>query len=382
MDFVELFAGIGLFRRGLEAAPGNWNCLMANDVSPSKAAIYRAQYGTGDLVERDIMDVTSADIPGHPDLATGSFPCQDLSLAGNRAGLAGARSGLAHRFFTLISQLKEEGRAPEFLVLENVTGLLTSHEGKDVRVLLREMNVCGYAVDLLLLDAVHWLPQSRPRVFVIGRQVTGGPLPVMVEHHPARPLGIMNVMRANADLNWALMTLPTFPARRIVELVDVIENDPGGWFPQATLERELGYIMNSPQSFVRLQRAVAAANCTGAPVRMTGYRRMRRNETNLELRDDGVAGCLRTANGGSSRQLLVEARPNGAVGVRFMTPREYAALMGINLNDWVWAEQPTNKHLTGFGDAVAVPVITWLAQALQLNAVQNAGQEHLAPALG
>lgn len=381
MDFVELFAGIGLFRRGLEAAPGNWTCLMANDFSPSKAAIYRAQYGAGDLIERDIMAVTSADIPGHPDLVTGSFPCQDLSLAGNRAGLAGARSGLAHRFFAVISQLQAEDRAPEFIVLENVTGLLTSHEGADVRVLLQEMNLRGYAVDLLLLDAVHWLPQSRPRVFVIGRQVPGGPLPAMVEHHPARPLGIMNVLRANADLNWALMTLPDFPAGRAVQLVDIIEDDPGGWFPQAALERELGYIMNSPQSAVRLQRALATANLTGEPVRMTGYRRMRRNETNLELRDDGVAGCLRTANGGSSRQLLVEARPNGDVGVRFMTPNEYAALMGINLGDWVWAEQPTNKHLTGFGDAVAVPVITWLGRALQMNAAQNAAQEHLVPAL-
>lgn len=376
MNFVELFAGIGLFRRGLEAAPGNWHCLLANDISPEKCIIYRAQYGDDDLVEGDVGKITAAQIPGDPDLMTGSFPCQDLSLAGNRAGLAGERSGQAYQFFRIVTELLAQGRAPHTLILENVVGLLTSHEGADVRVLLQEMNHLGYAVDLLLLDAVHWLPQSRPRIFVIGRQVQGAPVTLLPEAHGARPEGVRKVVQANADLRWAFMTLPALPTQRLTTLAACVDLEANGWFENNILQRELGYINNGPGSLARLRAAQLASQQDGQTRYLTGYRRMRRGETNLELRGDGIAGCLRTANGGSSRQMLIRVVADGSVGIRFMTPHEYAQLMGVDLAAWQWAELPTNRHLTGFGDAVAVPAITWLATTL---AAQQA--QHLAPAV-
>lgn len=363
MDFIELFAGIGLFRRGLEQAGGHWNCLLANDIDASKCAIYRAQYGAHDLIEGDIAALTAEDVQGHPDLMTGSFPCQDLSLAGNRAGLAGERSGQAHQFFRLLEDLALEGRAPHTIILENVVGLLTSHQGADIRTLLELINHHGYAADLLVLDAVHWLPQSRSRVFVIGRHLP-------VEHtfeepaaHAARPPAVTRVIHANADLRWSFLSLPALPTQRAVSLADLIDQDAGGWLQGQVLERELGYIANSANSQARVIAAQERIAQEGGVRYLTGYRRTRNGVTNLELRGDGVAGCLRTANGGSSRQLLIKVDAAG-IHIRFMTPLEYARLMGVETGDWVWAEQPNNKHLTGFGDAVAVPVITWLAQAL------------------
>ena len=87
--FLEFFAGGGMARLGL--GPG-WRCLLANDLSAKKAAAYRANFGDGDFRLGDIHDLTAADAPGHADLAWGSFPCQDLSLAGAGAGLDGGRS--------------------------------------------------------------------------------------------------------------------------------------------------------------------------------------------------------------------------------------------------------------------------------------------------
>lgn len=377
VNFVELFAGIGLFRRGLEAAQGDWRCVLANDIDPSKCTIYRAQYGAGDLVQGDVARLNAGMIPGEPDLMTGSFPCQDLSLAGNRAGLAGKRSGQARHFFRLVGELQQEGRPPATLILENVAGLLTSHDGADVRTLLQTMNHLGYAVDLLLLDAVHWLPQSRPRVFVIGRQVPGAPPVMPPPPHPARPGGVQRVLAANPDLQWAFLPLPPLPAQRLTTLAGCVDPEADQWFGGATRARELGYIANGAGSQARLEAALFASQQDGQTRYLTGYRRMRRNVTNLELRGDGVAGCLRTANGGSSRQMLIQVTPDG-VRMRFMTPREYARLMGVDPGVWQWADLPTNKHLTGFGDAVAVPVVSWLAGALAAAAVPP--QDVLTPA--
>jgi len=363
MDFVELFAGIGLFRRGLEAAPGNWRCLLANDIDAHKCTIYRAQYGACDLVQEDIARINADRIPGHPDLLTGSFPCQDLSLAGNRLGLTGERSGQAQHFFRLVRELQQQDRAPHTLVLENVLGLLTSHHGADMRRLLEAMNALGYAVDLLLLDAVYWLPHSRPRVFVVGRQVEGNPMTMLPEDHLARPPLVLRTLQMNRDLQWAFMDLPPLPVARLLTLQACIDFEAETWFPAATQVRELGYIANGPHSLARLRSAQLASLTDGHTRYLTGYRRMRREVTNLELRGDGVAGCLRTVTGGSSRQILIRVTGEG-VNLRFMTPREYALLMGVDPAQWRWADLPVYRHLTGFGDAVAVPVVTWLAQSL------------------
>jgi DNA (cytosine-5)-methyltransferase 1 len=363
MEFVELFAGIGLFRRGLEAAPGNWRCLLANDIDAHKCTIYRAQYGACDLVQEDIAFLGADRIPGHPDFLTGSFPCQDLSLAGNRLGLAGERSGQALHFFRLVRELQQQNRSPHTLVLENVVGLMTSHDGADVRVLLEAMNALGYAVDLLLLDAVHWLPHSRPRIFIVGRLVEGNPVVSCPEDHPARPPVVVRTLLANKDLQWAFLNLPSLPTERLLTLHACIDPDAQEWFTAATQARELGYIANGPSSQARLSAAQHASQQDGQTRYLTGYRRMRREITNLELRGDGVAGCLRTVSGGSSRQMLIRVTGQG-VHLRLMTPREYALLMGVNPTQWQWADLPTYRHLTGFGDAVAVPVVTWLAQSL------------------
>ena len=121
-------------RLGLGAG---WECLFANDRDPVKAATYRANFGPGDFREADIFDLSAADLPGLADLAWASSPCQDLSLAGGRAGLAGGRSSAFLGFWRLIEALDAENRSPPIVVIEKVTGLLTSNKGKDFEIVCR-----------------------------------------------------------------------------------------------------------------------------------------------------------------------------------------------------------------------------------------------------
>lgn len=357
MRFIELFAGIGLFRYGLESLGKEWCCVFANDISEMKARAYALNFGTADLWQGDIHNLSASQLP-NAELLTASFPCQDLSLAGNRGGLSAERSGTVHEVIRLLRELKAQNRAPQAVILENVTGLLTSHNGHDIRVVLDMLSGLGYGLDLLLLDAAYWLPQSRPRLFIVGR--LGADSSPATPPHAARPVQIQWVIQANADLKWALLDLPELPAKSSQTLADFVHSEGAKWFEDAELERELGYIRNSSRQ--RLEVAQDAAGRDGMTRYLPGYRRMRKGEVCLELRDDGLAGCLRTPSGGSSRQLLVEVRPQQTC-IRLMTPREYARLMGVP--DTFQLPENTREALFGCGDAVVVPVIQWLGRALK-----------------
>jgi DNA (cytosine-5)-methyltransferase 1 len=91
-SFYEFFAGGGMARAGLGPT---WTCRFANDNDSKKAATYRRNWGENELLFRDVNEVTTADMPGHVDLAWASFPCQDLSLAGGGAGLGGVPQTVA-----------------------------------------------------------------------------------------------------------------------------------------------------------------------------------------------------------------------------------------------------------------------------------------------
>ena len=119
-SFYEFFAGGGMARAGLGAS---WTCLLANDIDSKKAATYSENWGNADLVVDDIRNLGASELPGSADMAWGSFPCQDLSLAGGGAGLRGARSGSFWPFVALLQELAQEGRLPKVVALENVVGL-------------------------------------------------------------------------------------------------------------------------------------------------------------------------------------------------------------------------------------------------------------------
>jgi DNA (cytosine-5)-methyltransferase 1 len=359
IPFAEFFSGVGLVRMGLERS--GFKCVFANEIDDGKNAIYTKNFGDTELVPGDIAALKSSVIPD-AELFTASFPCQDLSLAGERAGLKGKRSSLVLEFLRLLSELRDQNRAPRAVLLENVTGLLTSHGGADIRFLLTHLNELGYACDLLLLDAIHFLPQSRPRVFVIGLNNPSPRLSTTSPDHPCRPSAIQKVIAGNSTMRWHHLELPPLPTRNRQGLNAIWEyGEHLGWFKPAELEREHGYIRNG--SLERLKVALEQARSTQEFVYLTAYRRMRAGQVCLETRADGIAGCLRPATGGSSRQVLLEVNPNGCLRMRYMTAREYARLQGVGDDFWIPDRQ--RLGLNAFGDAVAVPVLAWIGEALK-----------------
>src|SRR5204863_1441915 len=130
-------------------------CAFANDFDPVKAGAYRANFpdAASHFHEGDVWALSADDLRGRADLAWASSPCQDFSLAGGRAGLAGGRSGAFFGFWRLIEALNREGRAPRAVAIENVTGLLTSHDGADFAALCGALVDQGYRFGVLEVDA-------------------------------------------------------------------------------------------------------------------------------------------------------------------------------------------------------------------------------------
>src|SRR5690606_27569576 len=155
MNFYEFFAGGGMARVGLGPA---WNCLFANDYDPKKADNYRLAFrdAASHLIVGDIAKIKPSQLPAQADLAWASFPCQDLSLAGAGAGLAGKRSGVFWPFWRLMEKLGAEGRAPKTIILENVYGAITSHGGKDLAAICEALHDQGYRYAPLVIDAARF----------------------------------------------------------------------------------------------------------------------------------------------------------------------------------------------------------------------------------
>jgi len=135
---AEFFAGIGLMRIGLENA--GWHIAFANDIDHDKWQMYKDHFGdTGEFIVEDIHKLKSSQVPT-VSLATASFPCNDLSLAGARHGLAGAQSSAFWGFVDLLKVMKRERRLPPLVLLENVTGFLSSDDGHDLEDAVSHFN--------------------------------------------------------------------------------------------------------------------------------------------------------------------------------------------------------------------------------------------------
>lgn len=360
-EFYEFFAGGGMVRAGLGP---DWICRFANDIDAKKAAAYRANWGDSELHLGDVADIAPDQMPGQADLAWASFPCQDLSLAGAGRGLAGPRSGAFHGFWRVIEGLAARGRAPALVAIENVCGTLTSRGGADFAVLMRTLSEGGYRPGALVIDAERFVPQSRPRLFVIGVHDRVD-LPTRLHgSSPHGPFHTPAVVRAvqslppevAARILW--WTLPEPPARTAT-LIDLIEPTETGWHTPEQTARLLSQM--TPLN----QQKLAAARHTGTLAYGTAYRRTRQEQGHrvqrAEVRFDGLSGCLRTPGGGSSRQIVLEVEGD-RLRSRLMSPRETARLMGLPDSYHLPAGQGDALHLTG--DGVVLPVVRHLARHL------------------
>ncbi len=357
-SFLEFFAGGGMARIGLG---DGWTCAFANDFDAVKADVYRANFadagsshGDGHFHAGDVFALTAAEIPS-ADLAWASSPCQDFSLAGARAGLAGGKSSAFFGFWTLMKTMSAEGRAPPVIVIENVVGLLTSHHGDDFTALCGALSEEGYRFGALEIDAAAFVPQSRPRVFVVATRLPTADLEGPSAFHTRAVREAAARLPDDLKARWIWWGVASPPARN-TDLAVVLEPDEAvTWNPQERTDALLGLMADSHREAVE-RRVKSGERAVGAV-----FRRMRGGDQRAEVRFDGLAGCLRTPRGGSSRQTLLVIE-NGQVRSRLVTPREGARLMG--LPDGYWLPRSQTAGLQVIGDGVAVPAVRWLAQTL------------------
>jgi len=369
--FYEFFAGGGLARLGLTPA---FRCVFANDHDPAKARAYSHAFGESAFRLGDVEALTAADLPGRAALAWASFPCQDLSLAGARGGLNAPRSGTFWAFHRLMTALHKEGRAPETIALENVTGLITSHAGADFTRLIEALAALGYRCGALEIDAAHFTPQSRRRLFIVATRTA--PPPSLCTNAPQAPFHSDAIRAAEARLppslrkSWIWWRLPAPPLRN-TRLDDILDETDENWRDPEDTAKILALMSETQRTRLAALQAL--------PGRSVGalFRRMRVEDgekvQRAEARFDGLAGCLRTPAGGSSRQTLIVVE-GGSVRTRLINAREAARLMGVGDDHPIPDDRTAALHL--FGDAVVVPVVRWLSEHLLVPLTDRARAAH------
>jgi len=192
MTFIDLFAGVGGFRRGMELAGHEckgfceWDkyaaasyismhlitddqrqYLATLDKKKRQKEILKEEYRNGEWYSNDIRNVDARSVPKVDCWCFGA-PCQDFSIAGKRAGLEGDRSSLIREVFRILWEEREKDR-PEWLIYENVKGMLSSNKGGDFLSILMEMDELGYDTEWQIFNSKNWgVPQNRERVYTIG----------------------------------------------------------------------------------------------------------------------------------------------------------------------------------------------------------------------
>jgi DNA (cytosine-5)-methyltransferase 1 len=360
---ADFFAGIGLVSLGLEGA--GWKTVCALDHDPEKARAYANHFGGDHYRTEDVAKTTGASIP-KVTLAHASFPCTDLSVAGARRGIYEGESSAFWQFVRVVQEMKDvHGEAsPPIILLENVEGLLSSNSGKDLRSLLETLNDLGYSIDLLRIDAANFVPQSRVRIFIVALHdslVATLPTGSFEQEHAvhssnARSRRVLDYIETNADLRWYFHKLPNLPTRQVL-LEDIIDVSAEWWEKERT-----DYLFNQMHERHRelVRESMKQDNYSYFPA----FRRMRMRDgeirSTVELRSDGLAGCLRTPKGGSARQIILRAG-KGAFDARLINGAEAARLMGAD-DFKIDPSLSLNQVLFGFGDAVCVPAVEWIGK--------------------
>lgn len=344
-----------------------WRCLFANDIDKKKAAAYIKNWGGKEFKVGDVYETKISDLPEVADMAWASFPCQDLSLAGAGAGLKGERSGTFWGFWNAIHSLKANRRAPRTLILENVCGALTSHDGNDFVEICRALASLDYDFGALVVDAVHFVPHSRPRLFFVAvRRGQRVPLKLYGSEpsdfwHPKALTHAHSLLTPHVRKRWIWWRLPSPPKRNQV-FADLIEENPSDvkWHTPAETAQLIKLMSAGNRAKVLAAKQIEKLTVG------TIYKRTRKDENGqkiqrAEIRFDDVAGCLRTPAGGSSRQLILVVDGKN-VKSRLISSRETARLMGL-ADDYTLPENYNDAyHLTG--DGVVVPVVKFIARNL------------------
>lgn len=177
MKFGSVFSGIGGFDLGFERA--GMECAWMCEIDKQAQEVLKKHWRVSIIEDaKDVNRKTAETV----DLICGGFPCQDVSIAGKREGLAGKRSGLWFEFARIINEFR-----PGWVVIENVCGLLSSNQGRDFATILQWLVECGYGVCWRVFDSQHFgVPQRHRRIFIVGSLGNGHSAEVLFESESSK----------------------------------------------------------------------------------------------------------------------------------------------------------------------------------------------------
>jgi DNA (cytosine-5)-methyltransferase 1 len=235
-------------------------------------------------------------------------------------------------------------QSPAILLIENVSGLLSANGGRNYAKLHHALIKLGYKSGAMLIDAVHFVPQSRPRVFIIAVKNDVGVPDEIMDTQPnwLHNKAAIHLGTTLPEWIWWRAAKPQHPRRSLTDIVDF----------------SLPYDKDDVLRLISPRHKKMLDNVEEAVV--TGYRRTRNSKQCLELRFDDVAGCLRTPEGGSSKQFLI-VKHNEEIHARLLSPRETARLMGAP--DSFVLPETYNDGYKAMGDAVVLPVARFIGES-------------------
>jgi len=338
--YGSLFTGVGGFDLGCDAA--GWECAFQVEWDKRASSVLERHWPD---VPRwsDVCDVSGADLPP-VDVITFGFPCQDLSVAGKRAGLDGERSGLFFEATRIIREMREatSGKYPRIVIAENVRGLLNADRGAAMGRCLDELALIG-AVDIewRVLDAQFFgVPQRRRRVFIVASfdPRAEGSSPILSE--PESLPG--DIETGNETGQDTASTLGGCPGSSSGELVPMAFSHTAGIDPQPSTTTTTTSKGQSSQAVAFL----ASPQITGTITTAFGPK----NYSNLQEVSQGLV------------------QPTEA-GVRRLTPRECERLQGWPDDHTRWAadgkENADGPRYKMIGNGVAAPVARWIAERIE-----------------
>jgi DNA (cytosine-5)-methyltransferase 1 len=343
MESIELFAGVGGFRLGLERA--GHSVVWANEWDRYACDTYDKNFG-GQIDRRDITTIPATDIPAH-DLIAGGFPCQAFSVAGKRKGFADIRGTL----FFEIARIAKHHKTP-YLLLENVRGLLSHDKGRTFATILRTLDDLGYDCQWQVCNSKDFgVPQNRERVIIVGhtrdrRRPEVFPLGEGNQPHDAERVlahtlnssdwrgGNRNQKQTTIAVETSGVVQPEILAQNPGVHQDCRVYDPPGVSP--TLAGSAVHPMIASQGVNHPSRGI-------------------------EPRRDGLAATVKSGESGTKKPKAVV---NGVI--RRLTPIECERLQGFPDN-WTEGVSDTQRYKQ-MGNAVTVNVIEAVARCLPVNA--------------
>ena len=374
MKFLDLFAGIGGFRMGLESL--GHECVGFCEIDKFARKSYKAIYDTeGEIELHDITEVSNEEwrkFRGTVDIICGGFPCQAFSIAGKRKGFLDETRGTL--FFEIATAAKEI--KPPLLFLENVKGLLSHDQGRTFRTILSTLDELGYDAEWQILNSKDFgVPQNRERVFIVGHlRGTGG--------RPVFPIGGKNGTANQADSKVMVIDDQGRKNKKLSfkHIAPTLRAQPGGNPPKVAIPALTPDRGNKRQNGRRFKTngepmfTLTAQDRHGVMIRVCEATKKRYAEAtigdyvNLEFPNS------KTRRGRVGRQVANTLLTSGNQGVvtenlkiRKMTPRECWRLQGFP--DWAFDKaQEVNSKTQLYkqaGNSVTVNVIKAIAERLE-----------------